>query len=299
MSNDDDLQPQADAFDTGGDVPEVPGGEPIGEAPAEYQPEPSRDELRQRLMGQFEQWVDRMLAGEPLPQGLPEELQEQARQVASGEIAFPQQGCDLYTLFSALTALSGEVGLQGRAFKQVADALAPLSNLPQRIRQIEAAQQESADRLSDLLAKVQEEDEPSAMPSSKEALGVIFDLYDRLERGLKTLDAGTESLRSRTAGGWLARLSGASDRIQEAITATEGMREAQRLLVSRLEAAMHQWGIERIGEAGELFDPQVMTAVEVQASEEPDGTILEVYRSGYMLHGQVLATAQVKVAKGT
>jgi molecular chaperone GrpE (heat shock protein) len=41
-----------------------------------------------------------------------------------------------------------------------------------------------------------------------------------------------------------------------------------------------------------------MTVVEVQKSDDvPDGTVLEVYRSGYALHGQVLATAQVKVAK--
>lgn len=292
MSSDDVLEPERHAFESG-------GPEPIGEAPAEYQPEPSRDELRQRLIAQFERWVDRMLDGEPLPQGLPEELQEQARQVADGDLAFPQQGCDLYTLLTAMTALTGEVGLQGRMFKQLTDALAPLSNLPQRIRQLEAAQNESADRLGDLLANLQEDAEPGDMPSSKEALGVIFDLYDRLERGLKTLDAGTESLRQRSGGGWLARLSGANESIQQAITATEGMREAQRLLLSRLEAALHQWGIERIGEPGGMFDPQLMTAIEVQPGEAPDGTILEVYRSGYMLHGEVLATAQVKVAKGT
>jgi molecular chaperone GrpE len=126
---------------------------------------------------------------------------------------------------------------------------------------------------------------------------VLFDLYDRLQRGLRTLDTGIESLRSRTGGGWLARLGGAESRMQQAITATEGMRDAQRLLLSRLEAALHQWGIERIGEAGDLFDPRVMTAVEIQSSDKPDGTVLEIYRSGYALHGEVLATAQVKVAK--
>ena len=296
MSSDDFIHPQMDSFDPGA------GPEPIGESPTEYVPphdeqvheEPSRDELRRQLVEQFEQWVDRMLDGEPPPQGLPDELLASVQELAGGQANLPEQGCDLYTLFAALTTLSGEIRLQGRAFKQVTESLTPLADLPGQIEQIQSAQNESAD----LLARMQaDDDEPGVMPSSKDVLSVLFDLCDRLHRGLRTLDTGIESLRSRSGGGWLARLGGAESRIQQAVTATEGMRDAQRLLLSRLEAALHQWGIERIGEAGDLFDPRVMTAVEVQSSDQPDGTVLEIYRSGYALHGEVLATAQVKVAK--
>jgi molecular chaperone GrpE len=296
LSSDDFIHPQMDSFDPGA------GPEPIGESPAEYVPphdepaqeELSRDELRRQLVEQFEQWVDRMLDGEPPPQGLPDELLASVQELTGGQANLPEQGCDLYTLFAALTTLSGEIRLQGRAFKQVTESLTPLADLPGQLEQIQSAQSESADLLTRMQ---QQEEEASVMPSSKEVLGVLFDLYDRLQRGLRTLDTGIESLRSRSGGGWLARLGGAESRVQQAITATEGMRDVQRLLLSRLEAALHQWGIERIGEAGDLFDPQVMTAVEVQSSDQPDGTVLEIYRSGYALHGEVLATAQVKVAK--
>jgi molecular chaperone GrpE (heat shock protein) len=76
------------------------------------------------------------------------------------------------------------------------------------------------------------------------------------------------------------------------------MREGYRLTLSRLEAALLQWGIQRTGEVGEPFDPRRMAVVEVgTAPGVPDGSVLEVYRSGYVLDGHVLATARVKVAK--
>jgi molecular chaperone GrpE (heat shock protein) len=41
-----------------------------------------------------------------------------------------------------------------------------------------------------------------------------------------------------------------------------------------------------------------MVAIDVDSeSHQPDGTIVSVYRSGYMHQGHILATAQVKVAK--
>ncbi len=280
---------------------------------------PPHQTLRQRMLRQFEQWLDGMLAGEAPPEGLPDEMLADL-QAARGTV--PSTGGadgDLYSLFSWLTSLRGEIGLQGRTFKQVSDALAPVAALPGRLEQLEAAQAETLQRLESSQAaslqrldefieqceqsrleesQTQEEEPASALPAPEDVLEVLFDLYDRLERSAKTLSAATQSLREGGKMSWLARLGGGPARIQQAIAAMDATVEGQRMTLSRLEAAMHEWGIQRIGRSGEMFDPRRMTAVDVQErGDVADGTVLDVYRSGYVLHEQVLATAQVKVAK--
>src|SRR5438034_9891853 len=92
-------------------------------------------EVRQRLIQQFEQWLDRMLAGEPPPARLPQDL---LAELNGDSPDAAQRKCDLYTLFSGLTTLTGEIRLQGRAFKQLIDTLVPLSELlPERMERME------------------------------------------------------------------------------------------------------------------------------------------------------------------
>jgi molecular chaperone GrpE len=254
------------------------------------------EDVRRRLIRQFEQWLDRLAAGEALPDGLPEELAAEARAAVAGEAPAPERECDLYTLFSSLTSLTGEIRLQGRAFKQLADTLAAVGEVPGRLDKLEAVQAASVEQLMEL-AKPPEEPE-SPLPAARDALAVLFDLYDRMERGLRTFDAGMQAVQASVAGGILWRLSGGARHLDGAMSAARALREGYQLTLSRLEAAMQHWEIGKLGQAGEMFDPQRMTAVDVQAAADvPAGTVLEVYRSGYALHGQVLATAQVKVAK--
>ena len=250
-------------------------------------------EVRQRLLAQFEQWLDRMAAGEPAPEGLPVELLADAMSEQGGSGGMES---DLFSVFSAMTKLSGEVGLQGRAFKQLADALVPLSQLPGRFERIEAAQAEVAEQLS--LLTPEDEEQPD-FPPAKDVLAVVLDLYDRLERGLRTLDASTDLLsREASAGGWRRRLLGGKALAQRLLDSAASTRQGYQLTLSRLEGALRQWGVERIGAVGELFDPQTMNVIEVQSDpNQPDATVLEVYRSGYALHGKLLVTAQVKVSK--
>ena len=253
-------------------------------------------EVRQQLARQFEQWLDRMAAGEALPEGLPEEIAAEAYAAVAGHAPVPNRDCDLYTLFASLTGLTGEIKLQGRAFKQLTDALAPVGEVPGRIERLEAVQAASVEQLTELANPPAEPVSP--LPPTKDVLAIVFDLYDRMERGLRTFDAGMEAVNASVRGGVLWRLSGGARHLDGALAAAKALREGYQMTLSRLEAAMHQWGIERLGATGDMFDPEWMTAVDVQVSPDvPAGTVLEVYRSGYELHGQVLATAQVKVAK--
>lgn len=270
---------------------------PSDAAPAERSDaspsDPSPPDVRQRLIAQFEQWLDRMAAGEPAPEGLPGELLAEAL-VDDGASGGTET--DLFTLFSAMTKLSGEIGLQGRAFKQVADALAPLGQLPSRFERVEAAQAEVADQLAAMAPE--DEDEPH-FPPVEDVLGVVLDLYDRLERGIRTLDASNDLLKGEaSAGGWRRKLLGGSALAQRLLDSAASTRQGYQLTLSRLEGALRQWGVERVGTAGELFDPQRMNVIEVQDDpDNPDATILEVYRSGYELNGKLLVTAQVKVSR--
>lgn len=244
-----------------------------------------RPEVRQRLVRQFEQWVDRMLAGEPPPAGLPQELVDEVE--AAGVIAPPASAatCDQYTLFAGLTTLTGEIRLQGRAFKQLTDALAPLSDVPQQLQRLEKLGVSDAVEANELPVR------------SQEICEVMLDLYDRLERGLQTCDRGIASLRGR-ARGRLRRWTGLARPAQQAAASAEAIRDASALTLARLESALHDWGIERIGRIGERFDPLRMSVVHVRADPDVEpATVLEVNRSGYALNGQLKLTAQVTVAR--
>ena len=68
--------------------------------------------------------------------------------------------------------------------------------------------------------------------------------------------------------------------------------------MARLQAALQDWGVQRIGRIGEPFEPDEMTAIEARADDDAEpGTVLAVNRSGYKLNGAVKATAQVTVSK--
>ncbi len=249
----------------------------------------NREETRERLLLQFTQWLDRTLDGETAPEGVPAELIEEVATIASSSSGVE---ADLYSVFSSLTALSGEIRLQGRAFKQLTDTLTPLADVPSRIEQLRIAQAEAAKTVQDFVDEQRESEGGSgALPPAKEVLSVVFDLYDRMQRGLRVFEETSEA--KTNAGGWRQRLFGGWHRTRD-----NGLAEGYRLTLSRIEGAFAQWGIERIGAVGDAFDPTIMTAIDVEDSEDAeDGSVLEVYRGGYMIQGELLGTAQVKVAR--
>ena len=255
-----------------------------------------RPEVRQRLLRQFEQWVDRMLAGEEPPAGLPPELldelaEEEAEASPTAPASAgpprairPERECDLYTLFAGLTTLSGEVRLQGRAFKQLTDTLAPLADVPEQLRRLELLGERQAGEAGGLHA------------SGEEICEAMLDLYDRLERGLRTSDHAIASLMQRRRG-W-RRWLGLARPLEDATTSAQAIRDSAALTLARLESVLHDWGVERIGRVGEPFDPLRMSVVQVVADPRSDpASVLEVHRSGYALTGQLKRTAQVTVAR--
>lgn len=256
-------------------------------------------ELRQRLLRQFEVWVDRILAGESAPDGIPSEILAAAQSSSDAE----SPDVDLYSLFSAMTTLTGEIRLQGRTFKQLTDALAPVSAVAGKIDVLQTVQLKSAQALNGLadtidhLATQAASASDTGLPSSKDVLAVLFDLYDRLERSGEALQASIQAMEASSATGWRRWLAG-GDSSRRLAAIVDAIRQGRDLTLSRLEAALAQWEIRRIGDVGDLFDPATMMAVEVApAGIEDDGRVIEVYRSGYARHELVLVTAQVKVGR--
>ena len=68
---------------------------------------------RDEILRRFEARLDAALAREDAPRGIPEEL------LAGDETAVDESTVDRYRMWAALTALTQEVKLQGRAFKQL------------------------------------------------------------------------------------------------------------------------------------------------------------------------------------
>ncbi len=69
------------------------------------------------------------------------------------------------------------------------------------------------------------------------------------------------------------------------------------LVAKRLMSVLEQMGVRQIGQPGEKFDPRWHEAVSREArSDVPEGTILQVFRPGYVLGDRVIRPAQVAVA---
>jgi molecular chaperone GrpE len=77
----------------------------------------------------------------------------------------------------------------------------------------------------------------------------------------------------------------------------ENYRKGFELIYKQLLDNLTRLGVERVDPQGQPFDPHLHQAMDrAVTSNEPDGTILEVFQPGYVYHGRVLRPAMVRVA---
>jgi molecular chaperone GrpE len=129
---------------------------------------------------------------------------------------------------------------------------------------------------------------------------------DRLRRALADLDnyrkrADREVERRVTEGRetLLREVLEPLDNIERALQAADHGPLAQGLrgVFDQMEALLARHGAQRIGAVGEPFDPMRHEAVAVRHTDDvPDGTIVDVARSGFAIGDRVLRPAQVVVA---
>ena len=144
-------------------------------------------------------------------------------------------------------------------------------------------------------------------PSQAEHEAEIARLEDRYKRALADLD----NYRKRSAREVERRVEEGRDALlREWLEAVDTVERATRMdpdgplgqgmraLLDQIEALLARRGVQRIGEAGEPFDPERHDAVEVRmTTDAPENTVVDVIRAGYAVDGRVLRPAQVAVAR--
>jgi molecular chaperone GrpE len=111
-----------------------------------------------------------------------------------------------------------------------------------------------------------------------------------------------EDIRERATEDLVERLLDVRDNLGRALDEDAGdvdsLREGVKLTRKEFDRVLDAEGVEEIApDPGEAVDAQrheVMMRVE---SEEPAGTVVDVYRSGYEMSGKVLRPAQVTVSE--
>ncbi len=261
--------------------------------------------VRERILRRFTSWLDGALAAEDPPAGVAAEI---LAEVETGRAeGSPGDFSDFYSMWSAITALTQEVRLQGRAFKQLHDSLARVSDLRPAIDATLGRHEEAlaeVRRVAGQSQSVRGEWEraiqrDAGRQAQKEILEALLDMRDRLNRGLDSARAARKKSAELPDPNWLQRLRGPDKRGENAEEAAAALEKGYILSLQRLDDLADRLDARQIDCLGSFFDPRSMCAVDLEEnSEEPDGTVLEVYRNGYEWQGEVFRLAQVKVARG-
>ncbi len=187
------------------------------------------------------------------PAGIPPEI-------LSADAATESAATDWYAMWAAMTALTQEVKLQGRAFKQLSETL--------------MAEGERRGR--------------------KQSLGALLEMRERLARGLEGL-RGVEEVRP---GFWDRIFAARWRKVEHALSVVRAIEEGYRLSLGHLDDLLAEFQVRPIECEGQQFDPRRMNAVDVEETgRAAEGTVLAVYRAGYEWNGELYRPAQVRVAK--
>jgi molecular chaperone GrpE len=123
----------------------------------------------------------------------------------------------------------------------------------------------------------------------------LADLENYRKRSERETERRVADAREALERDWLEAL----DSVERALRMTPDDLGLQAVL-SQMESILSRHGVQRLGAAGERFDPERHEAISVRTSGGvPDQTILEVARSGFTLGERVLRPAQVIVSRAS
>jgi molecular chaperone GrpE len=229
---------------------------------------------REEILRRFEKWLDGALAAEEPPRGVEAEIL--AAITGAGEDRARAASATAYSLWAAMTALTQEVKLQGRSFRELNDTLGSQAS-------------RLAERERELLRETERR-------CRTEILGVLLDLHDRLKRGLESLRTSQAEISKHARRGWRARIF--ARRGEDATDQTlAALQKGYEMGLERLDLTLEEFNAREIPCEGQAFDPRWMNAIDRQESSAiPEGTVIEVYRSGYKWNGELFRPAQVKVS---
>ncbi|MCP5110314.1 MAG: nucleotide exchange factor GrpE [bacterium] len=241
---------------------------------------------RPTILRRFEAWLDEAMEPEEPPEGLAEEI---LSALASGTGKAPDEHCDTYSMWAALTAATREVKLQSRSFKQLSDILEPVGQLPGRVEAVLKAHPSA----------VAEIERQAEIRARRQVLDILLDQRERLRRGLAAASQSAAKMRETPRTSWFDRLRPKREEaLQYAAEALSGLESAYRLNVESLDDALAGMDVREVDCLNQPFDPRTMSAVEVEETGRvPDGTVVAVYRRGYEWRGEVYRAAQVRVTR--
>ncbi len=94
----------------------------------------------------------------------------------------------------------------------------------------------------------------------------------------------------------IIRMLDVLDTLERAMAHEKGeFRTGLEMIKSQIESILSEFGVRGFESSGAKFDPNLHEAI--ATGEGEDGTILEEYQKGYILHDKVIRHAKVKVAK--
>ncbi len=88
--------------------------------------------------------------------------------------------------------------------------------------------------------------------------------------------------------------------LDSAADETEGssLREGVKMVAAQLEAMLKNHGCVKIETVGQVFDPNLHEAIQMQPAEEPANTIVLEAQAGFKLHDRVVRPPKVIVSTG-
>ena len=268
----------------------------------------TKDALRVLILQRFAGWLDDVLAEEKSLEGVAAELLAELHDQKDSDTAGPIDGAyDLHSTWSAMTALNQEIKLQGRAFKQLSEKMTPFAGLDESIDKLLATHREAlsdARRIAEegRADRTQRESELKLEAhdrARRELIGVIIEIRNSLIIGLRSAAESERKLKeyrnwSRLKNFFIHKSADHNQKLE----IVNSLKKGYRMGLERIDEALQQLGVNEIVCEGKPFDPRIMNAVDIEETGDvPDGIVLEVYRTGYMIDTEVLQPAQVKVAR--
>ena len=243
---------------------------------------------RGEVLRRFESLLDSALAAETPPAEVDAEILASVLGDSVPDYASNQAGglrCDSYTLWAAMTALTQEIKLQGRAFQELNLTLtAQTEKIAEELRVVYAERERTLLREAERRCR-------------REILGTLIDLRDRLGRGRESVRARQGEIAAKARNRWFTKFlpKQKPDAIAESVGA---LVRGYELGIERMDQTLDEFNAREIRCEGESFDPRRMNAIDSEESASvPPNTVLEVYRSGYEWNGEVFRPAQVKVSR--
>jgi molecular chaperone GrpE len=248
---------------------------------------------REEIVRRFEALLDSALASEDPPAGIDAGIVEAVMNdsLNSASDAAAPRNCDSYALWAAMTALTQEIKLQGRAFQELNRTLAgQAEKIAEDLRAVYTERERALRRETERRGR-------------KEVLGTLIDLRDRLERGRESVRVSEQEIAARDRAGWFARIFSKSGIFSRKMNspvagALGALVRGYELGIERLDQTLDEFNAREIRCEGERFDPRRMNAIDSEESSTvPPDKVIEVYRKGYEWDGEVFRPAQVKVSR--